>query len=112
MPHINLVTPSKVELGNKTYFFDRNDAVWTTTPLSAHCNSTLASSASGSTHESEVNHLTVSWQHVEPLTVIHIPVRGEVPNGERLVTFEELEGVLENWGQRDDVWDEKFLQSE
>ncbi|RYO90201.1 hypothetical protein DL766_002737 [Monosporascus sp. MC13-8B] len=100
-----------VVLGDRTYFFDRENAVWSLATLTRR----LSSSSHASTpaclrHSRRIGDATSSWKDIEPLTVVEILVTGDEPGGERRVTFEELQGLFEKWRRTDDVWENGFLK--
>ncbi|RYP11998.1 hypothetical protein DL765_007514 [Monosporascus sp. GIB2] len=100
-----------VVLGDRTYFFDRENAVWSLATLARRLSpSSRASSPAWLRHSHGIGDATSSWKEIEPLTVVEILVTGDELGGERRVTFEELQGLFEKWRLTDDVWENGFLK--
>ncbi|PVH90365.1 amidase signature enzyme, partial [Periconia macrospinosa] len=101
-----------VALGDRTYFFDRENAVWSLATLTRRLSSSSrASSLAWLGHSRGIGDATFSWKEIEPVTVVDILVTGDELGGERRVTFEELHGLFEKWRLTDDVWENGFLKN-
>lgn len=102
----------QVVLGDRTYFFDRENAVWSLPSLNQRHPSSYVCSPAWIRDAHEISNANTSWKEVEPLTVVEISVTGDEFGGERKVALEELQGLFEKWRSSDDVWENEFLRSE